>query len=83
MARRAPRRPRPLGLNANAPSLHRRLAERESTIPRNASHQVGVGAIVLNARGEILVVQEKNGPLKGQGVWKMPTGIVHQGEELW
>ena len=42
-----------------------------------------MGAIVLNARGEILVVQEKNGPLKGQGVWKMPTGIIHQGEELW
>jgi hypothetical protein len=38
--------------------------------------QVGVGAVVLNERGEILVVQERSGPLRGKGVWKMPTGLV-------
>lgn len=31
--------------------------------------QVGVGALVLNAKGEMLVVQEKNGALKGRNIW--------------
>lgn len=38
--------------------------------------QVGIGAFVLNERREVLVVQEKLGPLRGTGVWKMPTGLV-------
>jgi hypothetical protein len=29
----------------------------------------------------VLVVQEANGPLRGQGVWKMPTGLVHAGKQ--
>eukprot|EP00250_Pteridium_aquilinum_P019923 c24625_g4_i1 orf=77-964(+) len=53
-----------------------------STLPANASHQVGVGAIVINERNEILVVQEIAGPTKGSGVWKMPTGVVGQGENV-
>ncbi|GBF88517.1 nudix hydrolase [Raphidocelis subcapitata] len=53
-----------------------------STLPPNASHQVGVGAFVVNERREVLVVQEALGPLKGKQVWKMPTGLVHQGEDL-
>lgn len=44
--------------------------------------QVGVGGFVLNERREVLVVQERNGPLKGKGVWKMPTGLVSEGEDL-
>lgn len=39
-----------------------------------ACRQVGVGAFVLNERQEVLVVQEKLGPLRGKAVWKMPTG---------
>jgi hypothetical protein len=31
--------------------------------------QVGVGALVLNDKGEMLVVQERSGPLKGRAVW--------------
>lgn len=54
----------------------------ENKLPPNASHQVGVGAFVLNERREMLVVQEKTGPLRGQGVWKMPTGLVQQGEDI-
>ena len=50
-----------------------------STLPPNASHQVGVGAFVVNERGEVLVVQENSGILRGKGVWKMPTGLVHAG----
>ncbi|GAX76310.1 hypothetical protein CEUSTIGMA_g3756.t1 [Chlamydomonas eustigma] len=53
-----------------------------NTLPPNASHQVGVGALVLNEKGEMLVVQEKNGPLKNRNVWKMPTGLVLAGENL-
>lgn len=41
--------------------------------------QVGVGAFVLNERREVLVVQEKMGPLRDKGVWKMPTGLVQVG----
>jgi hypothetical protein len=54
--------------------------DRPNTLPPNASHQVGVGAIVVNEQQQVLVVQEANGPLRGQGVWKMPTGLVHAGE---
>ena len=54
-----------------------------STLPPNASHQIGVGAFVYDAAsGQVLVVQEKNGPLKGMGVWKMPTGLVNEGEDI-
>lgn len=55
----------------------------ESGLPPNASHQVGVGALVVDARrGLVLAVQERTGPLKGKNVWKLPTGLVHAGEDL-
>ena len=38
------------------------------------STQVGVGAFVVNERREVLVVQEKNGPLRGQ-----VQSCLHQG----
>ena len=44
--------------------------------------QVGVGAFVVNHRQEVLVVQEAAGPLRGSGVWKMPTGLVDAGEDV-
>jgi ADP-ribose pyrophosphatase YjhB (NUDIX family) len=57
------------------------LSPAANTLPPNASHQVGVGAFVVNEQQQVLVVQEANGPLRGEGFWKMPTGIVHQGED--
>ena len=36
---------------------------------------MGVGACVINEHREILMVMEKNGPLKGKNVWKVPTGV--------
>jgi hypothetical protein len=54
-------------------------ADQPNTLPPNASHQVGVGAIVVNDEQQLLVVQEANGPLRGAGFWKMPTGLVHAG----
>ncbi|XP_057433450.1 nudix hydrolase 10-like isoform X2 [Lotus japonicus] len=53
------------------------------TIPPNASHCVTVAAIVLNHKKEVLVVQEKRGIFHGIGVWKLPTGIVDPGEDIF
>lgn len=54
-----------------------------STLPPNASHQVGVGVFIFDQEsGRVLAVQERNGPLKGKGVWKMPTGLVNVGEDI-
>ncbi|BDA41663.1 Nudix hydrolase 2 [Coccomyxa sp. Obi] len=44
--------------------------------------EVGVGCFVVNEDNHVLVVQEKNGPLKGRGVWKMVTGLVDAGEDI-
>ncbi|KAF8080526.1 hypothetical protein N665_0936s0005 [Sinapis alba] len=53
------------------------------TIPANASHIVGVGALVLNKdTREVLVVQEKSGYFKDKNVWKLPTGVVNEGEDI-
>lgn len=62
--------------------MTRWLPSGPNTLPAGASHQVGVGAIVVNSKGELLVVQERNGPLKGTGVWKMPTGLSDYGEDV-
>lgn len=58
------------------------LPDSRNTLPPGASHLVGVGAIVANEKREILVVQEKTGPLAGKNVWKMPTGLVECGENI-
>ncbi|XP_065001445.1 nudix hydrolase 2-like isoform X2 [Musa acuminata AAA Group] len=58
------------------------LPNTEHTIPVNASHRVGVGAFVMNDKREVLVVQEKNGILRGLGLWKFPSGVVEQGEDI-
>jgi ADP-ribose pyrophosphatase YjhB (NUDIX family) len=58
------------------------LSEDENKLPPSASHQVGVGSIVINNEGKLLVVQEKNGPTKGWNLFKVPTGLVDTHEEL-
>ncbi|EOA13877.1 hypothetical protein CARUB_v10026979mg [Capsella rubella] len=52
------------------------------TLPANASHRVGIGAYVINHNKEVLVVQEKTGRFQGQGIWKFPTGVVNEGEDI-
>ncbi|XP_055824903.1 nudix hydrolase 2-like isoform X1 [Solanum dulcamara] len=54
------------------------IPKTENTIPENASHRVGIGAIVLNEKRELLVVQESSGKMKGTGIWKIPTGVVEE-----
>ncbi|KAI4298821.1 hypothetical protein L6164_032338 [Bauhinia variegata] len=58
------------------------IPEGPNTIPANASHQIGVGAFVVNDKKEVLVVQEKSGLLRRKGAWKFPTGVVNQGEDI-
>lgn len=59
------------------------LSKEQSTVPANASHQVGIGAFILNDKQEILAVQERSGVFQGAGIWKMPTGSVNQGEDIF
>ncbi|KAH9607666.1 hypothetical protein KSS87_011635 [Heliosperma pusillum] len=58
------------------------IPETLCTIPANASHRVGIGAIVLTEKRELLVVQENSGRLRGTGIWKVPTGVVDEGEDI-
>ncbi|XP_022877904.1 nudix hydrolase 2 [Olea europaea var. sylvestris] len=53
-----------------------------NTLPASASHRVGIGAFVVNEKNEVLVVQEKSGTFGGTGVWKFPTGVVDEGEDI-
>lgn len=58
-------------------------SDRPNTLPGNASHTVGVGAMVLDQKaGKVLLVREKNGPAAVLDIWKLPTGLVDAGEEL-
>ena len=41
---------------------------------------VGVGGIVVDARGRVLLVKRRNEPLAGR--WSLPGGIVELGEAL-
>jgi ADP-ribose pyrophosphatase YjhB (NUDIX family) len=38
----------------------------------NQGYIVGVSAIILNSREEVLMVQERNGPVSG--MWGFPSG---------
>ncbi|KAJ6680606.1 NUDIX HYDROLASE 2 [Salix purpurea] len=58
------------------------IPDTQDTLPENASHRVGIGAFVLNKNGEVLVVKERSGGFKGTGVWKLPTGVVGEGEDI-
>ncbi|KAJ1428645.1 NUDIX hydrolase domain [Sesbania bispinosa] len=58
------------------------ISESPSTIPANATHRVGIGSFVMNEKHEVLVVQENSGKFQGTGVWKFPTGVVDQGEDI-
>ncbi|KAJ0113553.1 hypothetical protein Patl1_01817 [Pistacia atlantica] len=58
------------------------IPETPDTLPENASHRVGVGAFVMNHKREVLVVQESSGKFRGTGVWKLPTGVVNEGEDI-
>lgn len=58
------------------------IPETTYTLPANASHRVGIGAFVMNNQREVLVVMEDSGRFKGTGLWKFPTGVVNEGEDI-
>ncbi|KAL0443278.1 UNVERIFIED_CONTAM: Nudix hydrolase 10 [Sesamum latifolium] len=59
------------------------IPETLSTIPANATHRLRIGAIIMDDKRELLVVQEKLGRLRGTGIWKIPTGILEEGEDIF
>lgn len=48
-------------------------------MPEFATHNVGVGAVVVNSRDEILCVRELR---KNYMPWKTPTGMANLGEQI-
>ncbi|KAG6387528.1 hypothetical protein SASPL_152720 [Salvia splendens] len=38
--------------------------------------------MMQDSRSRVLVVQEKSGGFRGTGVWKFPTGVVDEGEDI-
>ncbi|PIN10248.1 NAD(+) diphosphatase [Handroanthus impetiginosus] len=59
------------------------IPETPNTIPANATHRLRIGAIIMNEKRELLVVLEKHGRSKGTGMWKIPTGILEEGEDIF
>ncbi|KAG5588951.1 hypothetical protein H5410_039465 [Solanum commersonii] len=54
------------------------IPEEPCMLPSNPSHQVGVGGFVINDKNEVLVVQEKHFTPSLSGLWKIPTGFIHE-----
>ncbi|KAJ0964705.1 hypothetical protein J5N97_025843 [Dioscorea zingiberensis] len=59
------------------------LPDEPCMLPFTATHQVGVGAFVINENKEVLVVKEKKCPLRCLGIWKLPTGLINKSEEIF
>ena len=58
-----------------------------SPLPRYAFTQIGVGGVVVNSEGRILMVilmvKERVSPMpRMQGAWKLPGGLAERGEDL-
>ena len=63
--------------------LTRWLGTAPSPLPKFAFTQIGVGGVVLNRLGEVLMVQERVSPLPMfQGAWKLPGGLAEPGEDF-
>ena len=52
-----------------------------SPLPSYAFTQIGVGGVVVNTAGEVLMVKERVSPVPlFQGCWKLPGGLADPGE---
>ena len=59
------------------------LPKTPSPLPGYGFTQVGVGGVVVNSKGEVLMVQEKVNPWpKFQGSWKLPGGMAKPDESF-
>ena len=57
------------------------LPDTPNPLPRYGFTQIGVGGVVTNERGEVLLVQERVSPSPSyQGSWKCPGGLADPGE---
>ncbi|KAJ4769908.1 Nudix hydrolase [Rhynchospora pubera] len=52
-------------------------------LPSTGTHQIGVGAFVINNQEQVLVVKEKKGPSWCSGIWKIPTGFINKSEDIF
>lgn len=66
-------------VNGETLVLTKRLVD-GAIIPEFANHTVGVGGIVFNQHGEILVIVERHDLQTRPGHWKFPGGAVDKGE---
>ena len=63
--------------------LTRYLPSGPSPLPRYAFTQLGVGGVVVNDAGDVLMVQERVSPSpRMQGSWKLPGGLAEVGEDF-
>ena len=63
--------------------LTRWLPATPSPLPRYGFTQIGVGGVVVNGRGEVLMVVERVSPLaRMQGSYKLPGGLSDPGEDF-
>lgn len=51
-------------------------------IPSSATHCIGAGGVVINARQELLVVNERHRRDHSRPYYKLPGGALHPGEHL-
>eukprot|EP00475_Leptophrys_vorax_P043968 TRINITY_DN8646_c0_g1_i1.p1 TRINITY_DN8646_c0_g1~~TRINITY_DN8646_c0_g1_i1.p1 ORF type:complete len:293 (+),score=92.49 TRINITY_DN8646_c0_g1_i1:63-881(+) len=58
------------------------LPDSPCTLPAYCSAHLGVGGMVLNKAGEVLVIVESKGPAAQEGWWKFPGGAVDAGEDI-
>lgn len=59
------------------------LLDTPSPLPLYAFTQIGVGGVVVNDKGEVLMVKEKTSPSdQYQGSWKLPGGLADPGESF-
>jgi 8-oxo-dGTP pyrophosphatase MutT (NUDIX family) len=59
------------------------LPETSSPLPLYSFTQIGVGGVVVNSQGEVLMVQERVSPAEQyQGSWKLPGGLADPGESF-
>jgi len=63
--------------------LTRWLPSRPSPLPAYGFTQIGVGGVVVNAAGNVLMVVERVSPTaQTQGQWKLPGGLADPGEDF-
>lgn len=57
--------------------------DQPSPLPRHGFTQIGVGGVVVNDAGHVLMVQERVSPMAYfQGSWKLPGGLSDPGEDF-